>query len=75
VLWLARVTLNSLSAAGKKMIEAVFSGGLPTDLVGKARCHTVNVIEGLKCAACGEIIPQVDRYETARLLLDRKAST
>jgi hypothetical protein len=34
-------------------------------------CHTVNVIEGLKCRVCGEIIPHVDKYETARILFQR----
>jgi hypothetical protein len=36
------------------------------------RCHTVNVIEGLRCRVCGEIIPHVDKYETARILFQRE---
>lgn len=32
------------------------------------RCHTVNVVEGLKCPVCGEVVPHVDNYEVARLL-------
>lgn len=36
------------------------------------RCHTVNVIEGLKCRVCGEIIPHVDKYETARILFQQE---
>lgn len=36
-----------------------------------ARCHTVNVIEGLRCRVCKQIIPHVDKYETARILFQR----
>lgn len=38
----------------------------------KRYCHTISVIEGLKCGVCGEVIPHVDRYETARLLFQRE---
>lgn len=62
-------------AAVKKLIQTVISATSampPSDMVGTAPCHTVNVIEGLRCGACGEIIPHVDKYETARILFQRK---
>jgi hypothetical protein len=55
----------------KKWLEEVTAPAVPTDMVGTARCHTVNVIEGLICHACGKVIPHVDKYETARILFQR----
>ncbi len=56
------------------MIGAAVMQKVKDWLAPTTQCHTVNVIEGLKCRVCGKIIPHVDKYETARILFQRESA-